>query len=104
VDLLLQQIQTHLQITWLYANSLDPHQPSPNLHPDQAAAQLVLPPYAQLQALDQAVRTGDFELAEQEIARIRQLDQQHGPLAELLAQLATQFDIEAICALLASSP
>lgn len=86
---LLQHIQTHLNLIWLYKVAVD----TPAPQPEPNALPLVLPPVEEMIALFRAVYTGHFRVIKDELQRLQALDEQYQPFIEQLNKLAKQYKI-----------
>lgn len=93
--ILLNKLQEHLQLSWIYEDALTPIKSVPNR--DDL---LVIPVASELEKVFEALDVGDFSAIEQEARRIRQLDPQYQGFANRLLALVQAFDEQAIIQLL----
>lgn len=87
-------LRDRLHLTWIYEIG----EASPA---DLATGELVLPPAAELTAIQAALTIGDFDVVEVEARRLQQLDRQYAVFAARVLLAAADFDERAICELLA---
>ena len=93
--ILLNKLQEHLQLSWIYEDSLPPIKFVTN-----GGDRLVIPIDSELEKVFEALDVGDFRVIEQESRRISQLDPQYQGFAHRLLALAQAFDEQAILQLL----
>jgi signal transduction histidine kinase/FixJ family two-component response regulator len=94
---LLEQLQHHLQLTWIYQNR---HELIGKLqHTSALSTELVVPPSSELAALYHAVQRFDVAAMQAETNRIQQLDPKYRVFAERLSALSNEFEMEAIAKL-----
>ncbi len=93
--ILLNKLQEHLQLIWIYEDSLPPIKSVTN-----GSDRLVMPEASELEGIFKALDVGDFSAIEQESRRISQLDPQYQGFANKLLALAQAFDEQAILQLL----
>lgn len=93
--ILLNKLQEHLQLVWIYEDSLPPIKSVTN-----GGDRLVIPIDSELSKVFEALDVGDFSAIEQESRRISQLDPQYQGFANRLLNLAQTFDEQAILQLL----
>ncbi|PKO58745.1 MAG: hybrid sensor histidine kinase/response regulator, partial [Betaproteobacteria bacterium HGW-Betaproteobacteria-19] len=97
VDELLDWIGRRLQLEWVWADS-----PVDNAVPaaQAAVAQLVLPPEAELRALDELIELGFLRGILTRLAEIERMDPVHGEFVRVQRELARQFQFDAMRELL----
>lgn len=94
---LLEQLQHHLQLTWIYQNE---HELIGQLQDNSAlSTELVVPPSCELAALYQAVQRFDVAAIQAETNRIQQLDPKYRVFTARLSALSNEFEMEAIAKL-----
>ena len=86
-DDLLEKVGKYLHLSWTYEAQETLSTPSQAIN-----STITLPPDSELVALREAAEIGDFDLVNQEIARIQQLDSQYQSLVQQLLQLSQEFD------------
>jgi CheY-like chemotaxis protein len=91
-DLLFEQLQSLLELEWLYQAAPAASKPEPG--------DLVLPPEEVLRALLDSTMMGDVTRLNEQLADMRQADEKFAPLAAQLQPLAQQFKFNTIRALL----
>jgi signal transduction histidine kinase/DNA-binding response OmpR family regulator len=89
---LLDKLQHHLQLTWIYQNE---HQ-----NASDAITEMVIPPASELMTLYQAVQRCDIANIQLAANHIKQLDTQYTAFADKLLTLAEEFEVEAIASLI----
>ncbi len=87
-DDVLEKIGKYLQLSWIY----EAQETGSTTSQAIADSTIIFPPDSELVTLKEAAEIGDFDLVNQEIARIQQLDSQYQPLVHKLLQLAQEFD------------
>jgi signal transduction histidine kinase/ActR/RegA family two-component response regulator len=97
VEQLLEQLQQHLQLTWIYETETDAS--IVDKDPADLTIEIVFPPGEELVKLYEAAVRGHVVLVEAEAKRIRQLDSKYTAITERLLALADEFDVEAIAEL-----
>ncbi len=94
---LLEQLQHHLQLTWIYQNGHEltatPQERS------TVITKMVVPPSSELAALYQAVQRFDVAEIQIETNRIKQLGPKYAVFADNLLALANEFEMDAIAKL-----
>lgn len=94
---LLEKLQRHLQLTWIYHNG---DEVIAKCQDNSATvAKMVVPPSSELADLYQAVQRCDIVDIEAETKRIKQLDSQYIAFADMLLTFAEEFEMEAIAKL-----
>ncbi|MBD2179170.1 PAS domain S-box protein [Pseudanabaena sp. FACHB-1998] len=93
--MLLDKLQEHLQLSWIYEDLLPPIKSVTN-----SDDRLVIPIESELEEIFKALEVGDFSAIEQESRRISQLDPQYQGFADRLLALVKDFDEQAIIQLL----
>lgn len=93
---LLQKLQKHLQLEWIYEEQLL----SPQAVIDDTA--LVAPPMSELEALYELAMKGNFKGIIRQAALLEQLDSRYGSFAKKIHQLAKNFQDREIVALIQS--
>ncbi|OUL24073.1 hybrid sensor histidine kinase/response regulator [Nostoc sp. RF31YmG] len=88
---LLDKLQNHLQLTWIYEYE--------NQNASDSVTEMVIPPASELMALYQAVQRCDVANIQLETNRIKQIDTKYTAFADKLLALADEFEIEAIASL-----
>ncbi len=96
---LLNKLAQHLNLSWIYAESL-PSPPSPDLY--NADPHQTIPPDRELTIIRNALEVGDFKAIKQEAQRIAQLDTQYQWFVNHLVTLAQDFDETSILQLINS--
>ncbi|HAZ48033.1 MAG TPA: histidine kinase [Cyanobacteria bacterium UBA11369] len=91
---LLEQLQQHLQLTWIYQTETDCLTKEKSTV--DLTSEMVFPPGEELVKLYQAAVRCDVNLVEAEAKRIKQLDSKYTTIADQLLVLADEFDLEAI--------
>jgi len=93
---LLQKIQKHLQLEWIYeeAESSNPVESSIN--------ELVAPPTAEMETLYELAMKGNFKALIKQAIALEEMDQKYRPFAQKLHQLAKEFQDEKILAFIQS--
>ena len=87
-DVLLEKIGKYLNLLWTYeAQEMRSTPGEENLD-----STIKFPPDSELITLREAAEVGDFDLVNQEIIRIQQLDAQYQLLVQKLLQLSREFD------------
>ena len=94
-DELLRQLQTQLQLTWIYHNESELTRKLA-----QVVTEIVIPHASELMTLYEAAQRCDIGDIQAEIHRIKQLDPKYIPFAEQILILTYEFEIEAIAHLL----
>ncbi|NMF56964.1 PAS domain S-box protein [Pseudanabaena yagii] len=98
---LLNKLAQHLNLSWIYAESL-PSPPSLDLYNADPIRQTI-PPDRELTIIRDALEVGDFKAIEQEAQRIVQLDTQYQWFVNHLVTLAQDFDEMSILQLINSN-
>ncbi|BAY98143.1 integral membrane sensor hybrid histidine kinase [Tolypothrix tenuis PCC 7101] len=93
---LLQKLQQHLHLEWLYEEQKNVHQ----LEVD--CTELIAPPIAELETLCKLVMKGNFKGIIKQAALIEQMDKKYIPFAKKLHELATGYQDQDILALIQS--
>lgn len=93
---LLQKLQKHLQLEWIYEE-----QPS-SIQPDLDHAELIAPPPADLETLHALAMKGNFKGMMKQVALLEQTNQKYSPFAKKIHQLAKGFQDQEILALIQS--
>jgi PAS domain S-box-containing protein len=91
---LLQKLQKHLQLEWIYEDSQQP------MHSVKDPAELIAPPAAELDTLYELTLKGNFKGITKQSAFIAQMDQKYSPFAKKVQQLAKRFQDQEILALI----
>ncbi|HEY9804963.1 MAG TPA: hypothetical protein V6D04_00225, partial [Candidatus Obscuribacterales bacterium] len=93
---LLQKIQKHLQLEWIYeeAESFNLVKSSIN--------ELVAPPTADMETLYELAMKGNFKAIIKQAIALEEMDQKYRPFAQKLHQLAKEFQDEKILAFIQS--
>ncbi|MGB0561261.1 MAG: ATP-binding protein [Spirulinaceae cyanobacterium] len=91
---LLAQLQAHLQVQWLTE--------TPETVESENVGALVLPPLAELAAIQAALKIGDFDTLEAEGQRLEQLSPDYALFGQQLQVFARDFDEDAIVQLISS--
>ena len=97
IDELLQKLQTHLQLIWIYAEE-DNEEILTEIQ--QLESSLIIPPLEELSAMIQAARIGDINTLEQEAKRLIKLNSTYTAFANRVIELAQQFNDQAILKLI----
>jgi signal transduction histidine kinase/DNA-binding NarL/FixJ family response regulator len=90
-DELFEQLQHHLNLTWIYENAIAESIPQAN-----PEAHLIIPSATELQDLYTAARVGDIRGIEQAAQHIQQLDPSYQGFVQMILNLAADFDDRAI--------
>ena len=77
-----------MHLSWIYEAQETRSYPSEK----DLDSTIKFPPDSELITLREAAEVGDFDLVNQEIIRIQQLDAQYQPLVQKLLQLSREFD------------
>ncbi|MEP0912361.1 PAS domain S-box protein [Leptolyngbya sp. GB1-A1] len=93
---LLQKLQKHLQLEWLYEEQQS------SISPVMDKAELIAPPAAELETLYELTMKGSFKGILKQAALLEQMDQKYSPFAKKLHQLAKGFQDQEILALIQS--
>ncbi len=93
---LLQKLQKHLHLEWLY----EEQQPISQSVTDDA--ELIAPPLAELEMLQELAMKGNFKGIIRQVALLEQTDPKYSPFAKRLHQLAKGFQDQEILALIQS--
>jgi hypothetical protein len=99
LSLLLNQLQHHLNLVWIYAapqGDSDPRTSANRATLDTARAAWIVPPQSELTILYEAARAGDLDLVTQEAEQMAQQQPQYYRFAQQMLQWAGEFDVEAI--------
>ncbi|HEY9667520.1 MAG TPA: MASE1 domain-containing protein [Coleofasciculaceae cyanobacterium] len=100
VEELLEKLQHHLQLTWIYQDGNEPTAKHQDTSP--LVAEMVVPPASELVALYQAVQRFDVAAIQAETNRIKELNSKYTVFATTLLALTDEFEMEAIAKLLDS--
>ncbi len=92
---LLQALQRHLHLQWVYATDT----PAPP-HPAITAPDWIMPPAAELAALYEAAQLGLITTIQEEAHRLQALDPVYLPFTRKVLELSQKFDEEAILKIL----
>lgn len=95
-DGLLQEIQTHLHLKWIYEISST----SGSELASAPVAEFMIPPAEALVALHQAASAGLIQTIQQEANALKHLNVDYAPFANRLLELVQDFEIDAILQLL----
>ncbi|GAK52050.1 multi-sensor hybrid histidine kinase [Candidatus Moduliflexus flocculans] len=87
--LLFQQLESHLHLTWRYADAESPLTP-------QQAAEMALPPPEELAALKRHVTLGDIQAFRNALRRLHNTNPRWQPYCKRLSTLAQQFKLSNI--------
>ncbi|HAX76617.1 MAG TPA: histidine kinase [Cyanobacteria bacterium UBA11372] len=98
VEQLLEQLQHHLELTWIYQTETDSS--IKYKEPADLAVEMVFPPREELVKMYEAAVRCDVVLVAAEATRIKQLDPKYTAIADKLLALVDEFDVEAIAKLL----
>ncbi|MBD2022877.1 response regulator, partial [Leptolyngbya sp. FACHB-711] len=93
---LLQKLQKHLQLEWLYEEQQS------SISPVMDKAELIAPPASELETLYELAMKGSFKGILKQAALLEQMDQKYSPFAKKLHQLAKGFQDQEILALIQS--
>ncbi|MBM0743972.1 PAS domain S-box protein [Phormidium sp. CLA17] len=93
---LLQKLQKHLQLEWIYEEQ------QLAIDSDVNDTELIAPPPAELEMLYKLAMKGNFKGIMKQIALLEQTDQKYSPFAKKLHQLAKGFQDEEILAFIRS--
>ncbi|WP_244329136.1 PAS domain-containing hybrid sensor histidine kinase/response regulator [Tolypothrix sp. PCC 7910] len=93
---LLQKLQKHLHLEWLYEEQKNIHQG------ELDRTELIAPPIAELETLYKLVMKGNFKGIIKQAALIQQMDVNYIPFAKKLHELATGYQDQDILALIQS--
>lgn len=93
---LLQKLQQHLHLEWLYEEQKNEHLP------ELDHTELIAPPIAELETLCKLVMKGNFKGIIKQAALIEQMDKKYIPFAKKLHELATGYQDQDILALIQS--
>ena len=96
-DELFDQVQHHLNLTWIYEDTIVSTASESN-----SETEFIIPSAAELQALYTAARMGDIRGIEQAAQHIQQLDVRYQPFVQNVLTLAANFDDRAILNLIKS--
>lgn len=96
VSELLEKLQVHLGLEWIYDRSSVFDTSTAKAKP----LEIVFPPSEELTALVDAARIGDIAGIEEEAARIKQLDAKYATFSDRVWELAEEFEDEAILKML----
>jgi CheY-like chemotaxis protein len=95
---LLQKLQKHLHLEWLYEKQEVDNQPEP----ETADVELVPPPPAEIAILYELAMKGNFRGINKQAAFIAKMDEKYLPFAQKLQKLAKDFQDQEILALIES--
>ena len=94
LDELLQQLQTHLNLTWIY-------EPEPEyLDSANIAEQAIVPPFEELIYLYEFAQNGDIKQIKEEAQRLYNSSTQYRQFANAVLELANNFEDEKIVSLI----
>ncbi|MBD1909090.1 MULTISPECIES: PAS domain S-box protein [unclassified Leptolyngbya] len=93
---LLQKLQKHLHLQWLYEEQ------ELLTKPETSSEELVAPPTTELEALHELAMKGNFIGITKRAASLEQMDSKYSPFAQKLLQLAKKFQDQEILALIQS--
>ena len=93
LEQLLEQLQNHLDLTWIYQTENESFTKS------DLTVEMVFPPASEIAKLYQAAVRCDVVVVESEANRIKKLDPKYIAFSEQLLTLADEFDVEAIAEL-----
>jgi hypothetical protein len=91
---LLDLLQDYLQLTWIY------QEPETSVTADASMVEAIAPPAAELIPLYQAAKAGYVLEIEAEVKRLEQLDPEYAAFLSQISELAGNYEIEAIVALI----
>jgi PAS domain S-box-containing protein len=91
---LLQKLQTHLHLEWIYEEQ------QPTTKPVVDYAKLIAPPPAELETLYELAMKGNFKGIKKQATLLEQTDQKYSPFAQQLHHLAKGFQDQEILALI----
>lgn len=97
IDELLEKLQTHLQLIWIYAEE-EREEILPEKQDIESSP--VIPPIEELSALIQAARIGDIDTLEREAERLKQFNSIYTPFANQVIEYAQEFNDQAILKLI----
>jgi response regulator RpfG family c-di-GMP phosphodiesterase len=95
VEELLEVLKIYLQIEWIYdqpADFANQQQVGFTNGLNVQSGELAIPPSTELVALFNAARIGDIEVVEQEANRLKQIDGNYQPFANIILQFAKNFE------------
>ncbi len=95
IDELLEKLQVHLNIEWIYQDELD-RQPLQSSIPLSHERSLIPPPQKELTVLFELAKIGDIVNIKKHTNHLAQLDKQFLPFVAKIRQLANAFEINAI--------
>ncbi|BAU14530.1 integral membrane sensor hybrid histidine kinase [Leptolyngbya sp. NIES-3755] len=98
---LLDQIQQHLQVTWIYEENTQP-EPLPVPLTAQDSETWVVPPASELSILYKAAKRGRVSQIQTEVDRIQQLDPNYAAFVTKIQGLINEFELQAIVILIES--
>ncbi len=97
LELLLQELEQLLSLTWLYGELTTPDVSQPATEPNKT---LIVPSQSELASLYRAARGGFIDEIQQEAEALKQLNPNYATFANQLIDLAQQFEDEAIIQLI----
>jgi len=84
MEQLLGRMQKTLELEWIYETHTEPSKATPS--------ELVYPPGEELTTLKELAKVGDIEGVEDEVERLRNLDEKYGVFCDRILALAEEFD------------
>ncbi len=98
MEQLFMKLQKFLKLEWIYEKPENP----PLIIPS-SSSELIIPPAAELEQLQEGVKIGDIDLIEQEARRIQKLAPEYVTFAKRVLALAQEFDEQGVRELLQQS-
>jgi signal transduction histidine kinase/CheY-like chemotaxis protein len=99
---LLDQLQQHLQLQWIYESEplVQASIARSHSHTHSAPEEFVVPPVAELVMLYEAAQRGRVSQIQKELDRIQQLSSSYTGFADRIQELVVEFEVQAIATLI----
>jgi signal transduction histidine kinase/CheY-like chemotaxis protein len=99
---LLDQLQQHLQLQWIYESEplVQASIARSHAHTHSAPEEFVVPPGAELVMLYEAAQRGRVSQIQKELDRIQQLSSDYTSFADRIQELVVEFEVQAIATLI----